>query len=100
MNDEEKGDPLQGKDIPSTGVGSEVKSVSVTKLQSFFLESDLSRQLKWLPGSCVIRAGATSSCLGLARWQRLQALDFSCHKIRSVAWVCLETWTLQARSGF
>src|SRR6266571_8701926 len=41
MNDEEKGDPLHGNDIPSTGVGSEVKSVSATKLQSFFGEQPL-----------------------------------------------------------
>jgi DMSO/TMAO reductase YedYZ molybdopterin-dependent catalytic subunit len=38
MNNEENGDPLQGKDIPSTGVESKVKSVSVTKLQSVFGE--------------------------------------------------------------
>src|SRR5882672_8739882 len=41
MNNEEKGDPLQGKDIPSTGVGSEVKSVSAKKPQSFFGERPL-----------------------------------------------------------
>src|ERR1700730_461187 len=41
MNNEEKGDPLQGKDIPSTGVGSDVKSVSAKKPQSFFGERPL-----------------------------------------------------------
>ena len=41
MNSEGKGDPLQGEDIPSTGVGSEVKSVSAKKLQSFFGERPL-----------------------------------------------------------
>src|SRR6267154_4583650 len=41
MNDKQNGDPLQWKDIPSTGVGSEVKSVSVKKPQSFFGEPPL-----------------------------------------------------------
>ena len=41
MNNEEKGDSLQGKDIPSTGVEPEVKSVSVKKLQTFFGERPL-----------------------------------------------------------
>jgi hypothetical protein len=41
MNDEENGDPLHGKNIPSTGVGSEVKSVSATELQSSFGERSL-----------------------------------------------------------
>src|SRR5579864_2074179 len=41
MNNEEKGDSLQGKDIPPTGVGPEVKSVSVKKPQSFFGERPL-----------------------------------------------------------
>jgi hypothetical protein len=41
MNNEEKGDSLQGHDIPSTGVEPEVKSVSVKKPQSFFGERPL-----------------------------------------------------------
>jgi hypothetical protein len=41
MNSEEKGDSLQGKDIPSTGMEPEVKSVSVKKPQSFFGERPL-----------------------------------------------------------
>ena len=41
MNNEEKGDSLHGKDIPSTGVEPEVKSVSVKKPQSFFGERPL-----------------------------------------------------------
>jgi DMSO/TMAO reductase YedYZ molybdopterin-dependent catalytic subunit len=41
MDSDEKGDRLQGRDIPSSGVGSEVKSVSVTKLQTFFGERPL-----------------------------------------------------------
>ena len=41
MNNDEKGDSLRGKDIPSTGVGSDVKSVSVKKLQSFLGERPL-----------------------------------------------------------
>ena len=41
MNNEEKGDSLQAKDIPPTGVGPEVKSVSVKKPQSFFGERPL-----------------------------------------------------------
>jgi DMSO/TMAO reductase YedYZ molybdopterin-dependent catalytic subunit len=41
MNDEEKGGSLQGKDIPSTGVEPEAKSVSVKKRQSFFAERPL-----------------------------------------------------------
>ena len=42
MNYEEKGDSLKPKDMPSTGMEPEVKSVSVKKPQGF-LESDLSR---------------------------------------------------------
>jgi DMSO/TMAO reductase YedYZ molybdopterin-dependent catalytic subunit len=41
MNNEGNGGLLQRKDIPSTGVGSEVKSVSAKKLQSFFGERPL-----------------------------------------------------------
>jgi len=41
MNNEEKGDSLQGKDIPPTGVGPQVKPVSVKKPQSFFGERPL-----------------------------------------------------------
>jgi len=41
MNNEEKGDLLQGKDLPSTGMEPEVKSVSAKKLQSFFGERPL-----------------------------------------------------------
>jgi DMSO/TMAO reductase YedYZ molybdopterin-dependent catalytic subunit len=41
MNNEGKGDSLQGKDMPSTGVEPEVKSVSVKKLQGFFGERPL-----------------------------------------------------------
>jgi len=41
MNNEEKGGSLQGKDIPSTGVEPEVKSVAVKKPQSFFGERPL-----------------------------------------------------------
>jgi DMSO/TMAO reductase YedYZ molybdopterin-dependent catalytic subunit len=41
MNNEEKGDSLQGKDIPSTGVEPDVKSVSVKKPQRFFGERPL-----------------------------------------------------------
>jgi DMSO/TMAO reductase YedYZ molybdopterin-dependent catalytic subunit len=41
MNNEGKGDSLQGKDIPPTGVEPEVKSVSVKKPQSFFGERPL-----------------------------------------------------------
>jgi hypothetical protein len=41
MNHEGKSDSLQGKDIPSTGVKPEVKSVSVKKLQSFVGEQPL-----------------------------------------------------------
>jgi hypothetical protein len=41
MNNEEKGDSLQGKDIPSTGVEPEVKTVSVKKPQRFFGERPL-----------------------------------------------------------
>jgi len=40
MNNEEKGDPLQGKDIPSTGLESEVNS-AVKNLQSFLGERPL-----------------------------------------------------------
>jgi len=38
MNNEEKSDSLEAKNIPSTSVEPEVKSVSVKKLQSFFGE--------------------------------------------------------------
>lgn len=69
MNNEEKGDPLQGRDAASTSVKPEVESISVKKPQSFF-EDDLSRQLRWVPGPSVIKAGATFWCLGLAHWQR------------------------------
>jgi hypothetical protein len=41
MNSEEEGDSLQGKNVPSTGMETEVKSVSVKKLQSFFGERPL-----------------------------------------------------------
>src|SRR5258708_4045682 len=41
MNNEEKGDSLQGKDIPSTNVEPEVKSVSVKKRQDFVGERPL-----------------------------------------------------------
>jgi hypothetical protein len=41
MNNEGKGDSLQGKDISSTGVVQEVKSVSLKKPQSFFGERPL-----------------------------------------------------------
>jgi DMSO/TMAO reductase YedYZ molybdopterin-dependent catalytic subunit len=41
MNSERKHDSLQGKDIPSTGVELEAKSVSVKKPQSFFGEQPL-----------------------------------------------------------
>src|SRR5580704_17060488 len=41
MNNEGKGDSLQGKYIPSTGAEPEVKSVSVKKPQSFFGERPL-----------------------------------------------------------
>jgi DMSO/TMAO reductase YedYZ molybdopterin-dependent catalytic subunit len=41
MNNDEKGDSLQGKDISPTAVEPEVKSVSVKKLQSFFGERPL-----------------------------------------------------------
>src|SRR4029077_4169228 len=41
MNSKGKGDSLQGKDIPSTGVEPEVKSVSVKKPKSFFGERPL-----------------------------------------------------------
>src|SRR5580693_4279920 len=41
MNNEETGDSLQAKDIPPTGVGPEVKPVSVKKPQSFFGERPL-----------------------------------------------------------
>ena len=46
---------------------------------------------RWILRCCVIGAGATFCCSGLARWQRLQVLDLSCRTIRSVAWVCIET---------
>jgi DMSO/TMAO reductase YedYZ molybdopterin-dependent catalytic subunit len=41
MHDEEKGDSLQPKDMPSTGVETEVESVSVKKPQGFFGERPL-----------------------------------------------------------
>jgi DMSO/TMAO reductase YedYZ molybdopterin-dependent catalytic subunit len=41
MSDEKKSDSLQGKDMPSTHVEPEVKSVSAKKLQSFFGERPL-----------------------------------------------------------
>src|ERR1700726_752116 len=41
MNNEEKGDSLPGKDIQSTGVGPEVKSVSMKKPQRFLGERPL-----------------------------------------------------------
>ena len=41
MNNEEKGDSLQGKDMPSTGMEPEVKSVSVKKPQGFLGERPL-----------------------------------------------------------
>jgi DMSO/TMAO reductase YedYZ molybdopterin-dependent catalytic subunit len=41
MNNEEKDDSLQGKDIPSTGVEPEARSVSVMKPLSFFGERPL-----------------------------------------------------------
>ena len=41
MNSEEKGDSLQGKDIPSMGGEPEVKSASVKKPQGFFGERPL-----------------------------------------------------------
>jgi DMSO/TMAO reductase YedYZ molybdopterin-dependent catalytic subunit len=41
MNNEEKGDSLQPKDMPSTGMEPEVKSVSVKKPQGFFGERPL-----------------------------------------------------------
>src|SRR5580700_302796 len=41
MNNEEKGDSSLGKNIPSTGVEPELKSVSVKKLQRFFEERPL-----------------------------------------------------------
>jgi hypothetical protein len=64
MSNETKTDSPQGKDIPSTRVEPEVKSVSVKTPQAS-LESDPSRQLRRLPGSCVIRTGATFWYLGL-----------------------------------
>jgi len=42
MNNEQKGDSLQGHDIPSTGVEPEVKSVFIKQPQSFFGERPLS----------------------------------------------------------
>jgi DMSO/TMAO reductase YedYZ molybdopterin-dependent catalytic subunit len=41
VSNEEKGDSLRGKDMPSTGVEPEAKSVSVKKPQSFFGERPL-----------------------------------------------------------
>jgi DMSO/TMAO reductase YedYZ molybdopterin-dependent catalytic subunit len=41
MSNEEKGDSLQGKNVPSTGVEPEVKSVSVKKQEGFFGERPL-----------------------------------------------------------
>ena len=41
MNNEKKGDSLQGKELPSTGAEPEVKPVSVKKPQSFFGERPL-----------------------------------------------------------
>src|SRR5579863_3083558 len=41
MSNEKKGDSLQGKDRPSTGVEPEVKSVSVKKPRGFFGEQPL-----------------------------------------------------------
>jgi DMSO/TMAO reductase YedYZ molybdopterin-dependent catalytic subunit len=41
MNNEEKGESLQGKDTPSKGIKPDVKSVSVKKPQSFFGERPL-----------------------------------------------------------
>jgi DMSO/TMAO reductase YedYZ molybdopterin-dependent catalytic subunit len=41
MSDEEKSDPLRSKDIPSTGVEPEAKSVSGKKLRGFFAERPL-----------------------------------------------------------
>ena len=41
MSDEKKSDSLQGKDMPSTRVEPEVKSVSVKKPQGFFGERPL-----------------------------------------------------------
>ncbi|SRR6266403_291095 len=37
---------------------------------------------------------------GLAHWQRWQGVGFSCHRIRCVAWVCVDLSTLPRRSGF
>src|SRR5882757_3127892 len=41
MNNEERGDSLKPKDMPSTGMEPEVKSVSVKKPQGFFGERPL-----------------------------------------------------------
>jgi hypothetical protein len=42
------------------------------KNRKVFLQSDLSRQLKWLPGSCVIRVGVTFWCFGAGALTALQ----------------------------
>ena len=54
------------------------------------LESNLSRRLRYLPMSCAIEPGVTSCYLVLARWWRQYALDISCHKGCSAAWVCIK----------
>ena len=41
MNNEEKGDPLQGRDATSTSVKPEVESISVKRPQTFFEERPL-----------------------------------------------------------
>jgi len=55
------------------------------------LESSHSLYLRWVLESCAIELGATFWCLVPARWQRWQVLELSCHKRRSVAWVCVDT---------
>jgi len=63
------------------------------------LESVLSLQLRWLLAFSAIEPGATFCCLVRELSRRWQALDFSCHKLRSVAWGCDEISTFARRNG-
>ena len=90
MSNEEKGDSLQGKDIPSTRVEPEVKSVSVKKPQGFFGERPLP-VIEMAPRVLRYQSRRAFLVFGSGALAALAAQDFSSRKIRSVARVCLGT---------
>jgi hypothetical protein len=71
--------------VPSVAV----ESVSVEKRQGVFEERPLPVN-EIAPRVLRYRTRRDFILSGLARWRRWQAVDFSCHRIRSVAWVCVE----------